>query len=97
MFEENQLPKPVFCLDCFDDASAKKLVLFLDDILPRISKVLPPFLHLKKEIVDYFSNSDGAVWSCLSYSYEIQNLGEKYHIGAGGSLEDIEHYFIKYF
>lgn len=48
VFEANSLPKPQFCIECIDDASAKKMVLFLDDILPRIAKILPPFLVLKK-------------------------------------------------
>lgn len=48
IFESNNLPKPQFCIDCFDDAAAKNLVLFLNDLLPRIAKLLPPFLTLKK-------------------------------------------------
>ena len=35
-------------IECIDDASAKKLVLFIDDIMPKIAKLLPPFLQLKK-------------------------------------------------
>ena len=97
IFEANEMPRPQYCIQCFDEVIAKKFVLFFDDLLPRLSKVLPPFLAIKKEVTDFVNTLDSSLQGCLGFSYEIQFLGEKYGIRAGASLNDLEDDFIRFF
>ncbi len=48
LFAQNRLAKPEVCVKCFDDVTAKKIVNFVDTILPQAVKVVPPIQKLKQ-------------------------------------------------
>lgn len=72
VFAQNKLPKPVFSPLCFDDVTANRIVTFANEELPKLAKILPPFLKIKSDLMDMINHLDGAFIQCLGNTNEIQ-------------------------
>ena len=81
LFEENKLDDPTTIVDCIDDDSAHKIVVFTGESLDKAAKgSLSDIIALNQTIRDFISNFDPTVQACLTGNPEIAAIKDVYHV-----------------
>ena len=81
LFEENKLPDPTTIVPCIDDATAKKIVAFIGEVLDKAAKGSPADLVQLVNLIKGFGDQiPQSVKDCLNGNAEFHNLGLKYGI-----------------
>ena len=95
-FEQNKLAKPTTIVNCIDNDSAHKIVVFIGTVLDKAAKgSLSDLISLPKIIKEFGATLDPKVGECLDGNAEMEAFGLKYN-PKNASSDDIEKKIIAY-
>jgi hypothetical protein len=81
LFSANGLANPTTVVECFDDDSAHKTVVFIGDVLDKAARgSLSDLLALKDTIEKFGNELPQSVKDCLNKNEELKTLAKKYGI-----------------